>query len=839
MKNDSARKGTVTTGQQTRTPGRATRDLLRFGLVVLMLLGYARIGGAQWTRVNQTNGPPSAVTCLLLTDGTVMCQENQTAHWWRLTPDKHGSYAGGTWSQLQDSPNNPNGYGPLYYASAVLPDGRVLVMGGEYDPNNGCNGCDENKGAIYDPVTNQWTTVAPPNGGNFPWNQVGDAPSVVLPDGTFLLGNLNSTQIARFNPSNLTWTVLGAGGKADNFSEEGLTLLANGTVLTVNTANQGDTGSEIYTPSTNSWASAGSTINSLVNNGGMPIVPETGPQVLRPNGTVVAFGATGFNSVYDSSTGLWTAAPSFPVINGNQFEVADGPASLMPNGNVLVAASPFFDAPSHIYDFDGTNLTQVADPPTNNVPAFVTRMLLLPTGEVLLTNSSNDLEVYATSTSVVGCSGCAPTITSSPANVTPGQTYSLSGTQLNGLSQASTYGDDAQMATNYPLVRITNTATGNVYYARTHDHSTMGVATGNATVSTSFDVPADAELGPSTLVVVANGIPSAPVNLGVTVATTLTFTSGSARSSDYHDAATVQAQLTVSSDHSAVSGQTITFKLGSGIGSETCTAVTDGSGNATCQITPQEAAGSYALTANFAGDAAHTGSSATTPFTITREQTTLGFAGGSPTVVANGQSATLSAVLKEDGTLAIQGRTVSITLGAQSCSAVTDATGTATCAIVISQVLGPGTANASFPGDGFYLPSSASESILVFAFPSRGAFVIGNRDGSTVTFWGAQWSQLNALSGGPPPNSFKGFASNTSDSCGSNWTSAPGNSSNPPSGPLPSYMGVIMSSSVGQSGPVISGDVPKIVVVTPNPGYGTSPGQSGTGNVVAVFCGHY
>ena len=43
--------------------------------------------------------------------------------------------------------------------------------------------------------------------------------------------------------------------------------------------------------------------------------------------------------------------------------------------------------------------------------------------------------------------------------------------------------------TNYPLVRITNNNTGHVFYARTHDHSSMGVATGNMAVSTNFDVP--------------------------------------------------------------------------------------------------------------------------------------------------------------------------------------------------------------------------------------------------------------------------------------------------------------------------------------------------------------
>src|SRR5206468_2778861 len=86
-----------------------------------------------------------------------------------------------------------------------------------------------------------------------------------------------------------------------------------------------------------------------------------------------------------------------------------------------------------------------------------------------------------------------------------------SGTQFNGLSQANAYGDDAQNATNYPLLQIKNDASSHIRFARTHDHSTMGVATGNTLVSTHFDVPADMETGPSHLTVIANGIPSTPI----------------------------------------------------------------------------------------------------------------------------------------------------------------------------------------------------------------------------------------------------------------------------------------------------------------------------------------
>jgi hypothetical protein len=91
----------------------------------------------------------------------------------------------------------------------------------------------------------------------------------------------------------------------------------------------------------------------------------------------------------------------------------------------------------------------------------------------------------------------------------------LSGTQLNGLSQGGAYGDDAQMATNYPLIRITNSGTGHVFYARTYNPGSMGVATGSTVVSVSFAVPAGIELGVSQLEVVTNGIASNPVSVTV------------------------------------------------------------------------------------------------------------------------------------------------------------------------------------------------------------------------------------------------------------------------------------------------------------------------------------
>jgi hypothetical protein len=137
--------------------------------------------------------------------------------------------------------------------------------------------------------------------------------------------------------------------------------------------------------------------------------------------------------------------------------------------------------------------------------------------------------------------------------------------------------------------------------------------------------------------------------------------------------------------------------------------------------------------------------------------------------------------------------------------------------------------------------ATTSCNTIIFAFaPGGGAFVIGDKNsaiGRTVTFWGAQWWKKNSLSGGGAPASFKGFAeSPAGPTCSVAWNTDPGNSTPPPSGPLPAYMAVIVTSSTSMSGSEISGNTVHIVIVKTNAGYSPDPGNPGTGTVVAQIC---
>lgn len=453
-------------------------------------------------------------TPLLLTDGTVMLADKGCQDWWKLTPDQFGSYVNGTWTQLASL---PPGYSPLYHGSAVLPDGRVIIEGGEY---NFLQAVWTNKGAIYDPRKNTWTMVNPPAG----WSTIGDAQSVVLSDGTYMQANCCTTQAALLNPATMTWAPTGA-NKFDVNDEEGWTLLPNGKVLTVDayvpsgiTYMPTGTNSEIYDPATGTWSSAGSTVLQLWDSahgcGGQKHASfEVGPAVLRPDGTVFYTGANlcgaGHTAIYDSASGTWAAGPDFP----GTLDIADGPAALEPNGMVLMMTSPLiFNTPATFLEWDGTSLSEAPPAPNAaNDSSFFGNFLVLPTGQILFTDFSF-VSVY----NPVGTYNLAwaPVITSAPSTIRRGESYVISGYRFNGMSQGSAYGDDFQSSTNYPLVRITNSRTGHVFYSRTHDHSSMAVAS-TSLVSTHFDVPRTEEPGASRLEVVVNGIPSASIQVMV------------------------------------------------------------------------------------------------------------------------------------------------------------------------------------------------------------------------------------------------------------------------------------------------------------------------------------
>lgn len=452
-----------------------------------------------------SNPPTGMQLTWLMTDGSVLGQSSGGNSFYRYVPDSKGNYADGSWSQVGSL---QTGYGPDAAASDVLADGRFVIIGGEYNnPGNNYQLQLVNLGAIYDPVKMTFTPLGHPTR----WKWIGDSPSTVLPNGHLLLGDKLHRWDAFLDPKTLNWRHVSDRGKSDFNAEEGWTLLPNGTILTADVKNAPN--SEVYNPKKGLWKSAGSTIVDLHSPspyGCLLYAPnkcyyppgEIGPSILRPDGTVYYTGSytanygAGHTAIYDTKSGKWTTGPDFP--NGDN--AGDSFAALEPSGNVLV-----FGVSGTVYEWNGSALTPLSGISYSGAP------LVLPTGQIMMTGYSMTLYTPTGSPK----SSWLPTITQYTKSITAGSTYKITGTQFNGFGQAVAFGDEFQNATNYPLVRITNNASGDVFYARTHDHSTMAVATGSKTVWTYFDVPSNIESGASSLVVVANGIASKPVTVTI------------------------------------------------------------------------------------------------------------------------------------------------------------------------------------------------------------------------------------------------------------------------------------------------------------------------------------
>lgn len=488
----------------------------------------------------------------LLTDGTVVVhdQSGTNQNWYRLTPDNTGSYACGTWTALASIPNSFS-YGPRFYAAAVLPDARFAIAGGEYNLGSGTASW-TNLGAIYLPKTDQWLPIRPPAG----WASIGDGQGAVLPNGQWMIADALSKKQAFFNVNNLTFTPTGKLFAAGTNDEAAWTLLPDGSFFTVDNnivAPGGTQNGERWINGT--WYKAATIGTQQLFDGQQ----EMGPQVLLPDGTVLAIGGTGNVSIYtpppvasppSTASGSWANTTKLPATcgtaNNAQCGANNAAGVLLPSGNVLLFASVAGDGTkpnefrpgAHFFEFDRT----VGPPVWNQVtepgplatqlagdPSYVGSLMMLPNGQALFTdginNGSTHNQVWLYTPNGTPNAAWKPTLSTWPSVINRNQTYNISGILFNGMSQANFYGDDAQNATNFPIVQVTmNAAPNHVYYGRTHDFSAMGVARTTLPVSAKFElwkcpqvknaacVP---ETGAATLRVIANGIASNPVNVTI------------------------------------------------------------------------------------------------------------------------------------------------------------------------------------------------------------------------------------------------------------------------------------------------------------------------------------
>jgi hypothetical protein len=395
----------------------------------------------------------------------------------------------------------------------ILPNGQVLTY--DLDPSILMNAGFAEE---YTPATGAWTSISPADG-----TARGTLPVL----SSFALG----------------------------FELGPILRLLDGRVLVIG-ANQH---TALYTPSSNTWRAGPDMFADLTGPGGT--IPnalfgaDDAPAAILPNGHVYLMADPGPNPVpLNASTTAGSASVTVPTTAGLQstwtVAQADGKNTAIPPSTVIFSVdSPtsitlgtfdasgnlvpinaltthrsiglvlggIFSSPSQLFDYDPSagTMTPIAGPPgsfLSSEPAFVTRMLVLPTGQLLLSDSSNQLYVYTPDGS--------PPASERPSifhvKYTGDGVFQLTGTQINGQSEGAAYGDDDQMNENFPIVRLENPATGNVYYCRTTNWSSIAVGGGSQPQTVNFTLNAAVRRGRYELTVVGAGIASQPVGIEIT-----------------------------------------------------------------------------------------------------------------------------------------------------------------------------------------------------------------------------------------------------------------------------------------------------------------------------------
>lgn len=493
--------------------------LYPFFLAIILALMPRETSAGTWTSL--TTAPPIGVNeALVLSDGSILT-DNGSGQCARLTPDSNGSYINGTWTVLSSM-----NFSRLFFSTEMLTNGTVFVAGGEYG-----NGSDH--GEIFDPLRDVWTKIYPDP---VPAVSFSDANSETLPNGNVLDPPVSQFGgVLIYNVASGTWTTAASTGNQD---EACWVKLPSGSILTIET---GSTTAEHYVPSLNEWVADQSLPVPLYGYGA-----ELGPGFLLPNGNVFYIGATTNTAIYTpgstvTSAGTWVAGPGMQIGTTGLGGV-DAPGAMMADGNILCALGPAatngvpeggFNGPTYFYEYDyvANAFTQVNAPgggTTYGGATFVDSMLDLPDGNVLLIGGQNSTSLYVYTPSGTPLAAGQPFINTITENADG--SYVMTGTNLNGISEGAAYGDDEQMHSNYPLVRMTNSITGAVYYARTFNWNSTGVQTGSSTITTEFTLPQNLPSGTYSLSAVANGNPSVPVTFNYappSIPSGLTASSGS------------------------------------------------------------------------------------------------------------------------------------------------------------------------------------------------------------------------------------------------------------------------------------------------------------------------
>jgi hypothetical protein len=395
---------------------------------------------------------------------------------------------------------------------AVLPNGQIL----NYDLFQSI-ATNTGYAETYTPSTGVWNSISPADGtarGTLPVlsdPQVGYelGPLIRLLDGRALVIGANQ-HTALYTPSSNTWVpgpdmhadLTGPGGTIPNAlfgaDDAAAGILPNGHVFLTADAGPNPISLDAKTK-------AGSASVKLPTTAGLQstwsVAQADGKKTTIPPGTVIY----SVDSPTSITLGTFNSSGNLVTLN-----------ALRTQGNIGLVLGGVFSSPTQLFDFDpnaGT-MTPIAGPPDSILPtepSYPTRMLVLPTGQLLLSDSSNQLYVFTPGGSAPA--SLRPAI--SQVHYTGDGVFTLTGTRINGQSAGASYGDDDQMNENYPIVRLQDPVTGNVYYCRTTNWSSVAVG-GNQPETVDFTLNSAVTPGSYELTVVGAGIASEAVPIRIT-----------------------------------------------------------------------------------------------------------------------------------------------------------------------------------------------------------------------------------------------------------------------------------------------------------------------------------
>ena len=352
-----------------------------------------------------------------------------------------------------------NELGPAFF----MPNGNAIFFGG-----NGLT-------AIYNPTTNLWSAGP---------NQPSRPHSSTISGATNVSGSI--TGASNTSPITVTTTsttgltngdLVTLSGVTGNPAANGNWTVANvmGTSFQLIKIGGGNsTGNGAYTGG-GTWF-AGITITTAsttgLNNGQLvTIAGVNGNTAANGNWTITNLKSNSFQLVGPQGNGTYTSGGTWST---SQLSMDDAPGAIMPNGDILLDLSPLgglganngytFPNPSFMYEFDPTTGSYTDVTPSGGISdnSDFLFMIALPSGQVLVDNelATPGIQIYTP----VGLPQPAwqPVITNI-AKTGP-NAYTMTGTLLNGISEGGSFGDEATMATNYPIIQLTDSS-GNVTYA--------------------------------------------------------------------------------------------------------------------------------------------------------------------------------------------------------------------------------------------------------------------------------------------------------------------------------------------------------------------------------------